>query len=293
MAAPALNLDLSGIAVDQLEIPDPIANAFSTVQTTVNSLGNVHIAADAAIDTDKLELGSGSTTVIVLNNNVALQFKNAAGSPAGSMKQNTSNDLVIEGASAGISLQAGNGVTAFAKSGVTNKSRAYDSAIAKYIEKYHDGTDGFINVSSGILALATQSANSDIVLSPQRDVRPAANGSNKLGVASSQWHTYYGVNADVISSDRRMKSAIRDSDLGLDFVMKLRPRSYQKKGSKHREYGFVAQEVEKVVPTKNTIISHDPKSDTYGLKYTELIAPLVRAIQELQQQIVDLRTTND
>ena len=54
MAATALNLDLSGIAVDQLEIPDPIANAFVAVQATMNNLGNVHIASDAAIAQSKL-----------------------------------------------------------------------------------------------------------------------------------------------------------------------------------------------------------------------------------------------
>src|SRR5882672_5855937 len=80
MASPALNLDLSGIAIDQLEIPDPIANAFVSVQTTMNNLGNVHIAADAAIQTSKLELGAGSATSPVTNNNVFYRSKNAAGS---------------------------------------------------------------------------------------------------------------------------------------------------------------------------------------------------------------------
>jgi hypothetical protein len=70
MAAPALDLDLTGIAVNQLEIPDPIANAFVLVQTTVNSLGNIHVASDAAIATSKLQLASHSPTPIVLDNNV-------------------------------------------------------------------------------------------------------------------------------------------------------------------------------------------------------------------------------
>lgn len=54
MAAPALNLDLSAIVIGQPRVPDPIANALSTIQTTINSLGNVHIASDAAIAITKL-----------------------------------------------------------------------------------------------------------------------------------------------------------------------------------------------------------------------------------------------
>jgi hypothetical protein len=79
MSAPALNLDLSGIAVSQPRVPGPIASAFATVQTTMNSLGNIHIASDAAIATSKLELAAGSPTAIGMNNNVAYKAKNAAG----------------------------------------------------------------------------------------------------------------------------------------------------------------------------------------------------------------------
>ena len=63
MAAPALNLDLSGLVLGQPRVPDPMYNALSSVQTTINSLGNVHIAADAGIVTSKLALGalSGSS----------------------------------------------------------------------------------------------------------------------------------------------------------------------------------------------------------------------------------------
>lgn len=58
MAAPALNLDLSGIAIGQPRVPDPIYNALASIQTTINSLGNAHIAADADIDISKTTLGT-------------------------------------------------------------------------------------------------------------------------------------------------------------------------------------------------------------------------------------------
>lgn len=58
MAAPALNLDLSSIAIGSPRVPDPIANALSIIQTTINSLGNAHIASDAMIAISKTLLGT-------------------------------------------------------------------------------------------------------------------------------------------------------------------------------------------------------------------------------------------
>lgn len=94
MAASALNLDLSDIAVDELESPVPIANALSTIQSTLNNLGNIHVASDAAIATSKLELGAGSSTVIALNNNIALQAKLAAGTLVNLLKLDTSDNVL-------------------------------------------------------------------------------------------------------------------------------------------------------------------------------------------------------
>ena len=58
MAAPQLSLDLSNIAIGKPRVPDPIATALALIQTTLNSLGNVHIADDAAIATAKLALAA-------------------------------------------------------------------------------------------------------------------------------------------------------------------------------------------------------------------------------------------
>lgn len=96
MAAPALNLDLTGIAVDQLEIPDPIANAFANVQTVINNLGNIHIASDAAIATAKLELGGGSATSPITNNNVFYRSKKAAGAVSDLIGLDSADNVIMQ-----------------------------------------------------------------------------------------------------------------------------------------------------------------------------------------------------
>ena len=95
------------------------------------------------------------------------------------------------------------------------------------------------------------------------------------------------------SSDKRWKSNIQNSNLGLDFITKLHPVSYYRNNdeSKKTEYGFIAQELEATLnnagATNNGIISKDDKG-MYSVRYNDLLAPMVKAIQE-QQIIIEIQ----
>ena len=92
-------------------------------------------------------------------------------------------------------------------------------------------------------------------------------------------------------SDARAKTDIRNLDLGLDFVMKLRPVAYRlRNGNDKTDMGFVAQDIEATLGDGyNALdIGGDP-ARTLSLRYTELIAPLVKAVQEQQAEISTLR----
>ena len=97
-----------------------------------------------------------------------------------------------------------------------------------------------------------------------------------------------------ITSDRRWKSDIKNSDLGLDFINKLRPVSYLRKNdeTKKIEYGFIAQELEetlnKIGISSAGILTKDSQG-MYGVRYNDFIAPMVKAIQEQQTQIEELK----
>jgi hypothetical protein len=88
-------------------------------------------------------------------------------------------------------------------------------------------------------------------------------------------------------SDARAKTDIRDLDLGLDLIMKLRPVTYRlRSGNGKTDLGLVAQDVETVLGNSYNVVDVGGDPDrTLSLRYTELIAPLVRAIQEQQAQI--------
>jgi hypothetical protein len=83
-------------------------------------------------------------------------------------------------------------------------------------------------------------------------------------------------------SDARHKDNIRDLDLGLDFVLQLRPVSFtMKQGNGRTDMGFLAQDVEAVLGDDYNVLGIGGDQDrTLSLRGTDLIAPMVKAIQE-------------
>ena len=141
-------------------------------------------------------------------------------------------------------------------------------------------------------------------------------GSNQIQLGDSAV-TVYAQKALVTRSDARDKLDIEDSPLGLNFILKLRPRKYRMNsreayfekdkerdftapndGSKARKrphYGLVAQEVKEVMNELGVDFAGyldskmDGGEDVLSLGYTEFIAPMIKAIQQQQQMIEQLQ----
>jgi len=87
------------------------------------------------------------------------------------------------------------------------------------------------------------------------------------------------------ASDARYKENIRPVSYGLAEVMQLQPRAYNLIGSDKQEIGFVAQEVQPLIPelvesATNSVTGEDRLTLSYG----QLSAVLVKAIQELKAE---------
>lgn len=134
------------------------------------------------------------------------------------------------------------------------------------------------------------SESDDIVFSAGGgNVRPLNDNDTDLGHLSQRWQDVYASNGTIQTSDEREKTNILESDLGLDFIRGLRPVSFVRRGHKRPHYGFLAQQIKEVLGEKDFGgYIHDPESDTYGLRYEELIAPLVKAVQELSMRVIQL-----
>jgi hypothetical protein len=155
-----------------------------------------------------------------------------------------------------------------------------------------------------------------------RTVVPNAQNAFDCGASDFAWRNIYTYGAVITVSDGRLKTAIEPSPLGLAFIEDLRPVSYRMVLGRHdvidhplegpdengvplvpnvelvpvegvrRHYGLIAQEV------REALIAHgaddaafwtmadpaDPESNQ-ALRYEELIAPLIRAVQELSTRL--------
>ena len=74
-----------------------------------------------------------------------------------------------------------------------------------------------------------------------------------------------------------------------DAVMETKEKTFAR-----THFGLIAQEVEQVLKdsslTNNDFagLIYDEDSDRYGMRYNELIAPLIKAVQELSKKVTDL-----
>jgi hypothetical protein len=124
------------------------------------------------------------------------------------------------------------------------------------------------------------------------------NGFVGIGTASPTTRLY--VNGDITAnsvagtSDIRFKTNIRTVENALNKVKMLRGVYFnwnqkafpEKEFGAQDEMGFIAQEVEKIVPE---IVTKDNTKEEYrSVKYDKLVALLVEAIKQQQQQIENL-----
>ena len=106
------------------------------------------------------------------------------------------------------------------------------------------------------------------------------NGSNQPYISSSgNWTN---------SSDVNLKKDINDLSYGIDSVKNLKPRKFKMKSNDITQIGFIAQEVESVVP-EVVDAGETPNGDQHkGLAYGNLTAVLTKALQEAVTKIETL-----
>ncbi len=144
------------------------------------------------------------------------------------------------------------------------------------------------------------------------------NASNKVVIGNTNVSSIGGYANWSNFSDARFKHNVKENVPGLSFITKLRPITYtldvdgindfnskdlpaDKKlktlnSEKKNEVftGFMAQEVEEVAKSLGYNFSgvdkpQDASKQTYALRYSDFVVPLVKAIQEQQKQIDELK----
>lgn len=134
-------------------------------------------------------------------------------------------------------------------------------------------------------------------------------GKNATG---ERWDQIYTENAVTVASDLAGKERVRDNRKGLKFINKLQTRKWQKKNPRNKDAvmavgrGLIAQEVESIL---QQVDGSDAESDDdqafvvktttpdkqggtrteYGIRYTDFICPLIKAVQDLSAELVGIK----
>ena len=219
-----------------------------------------------------------------------------------------------------------------------NTTGQHNTAIGSNALAYN--TTGVYNSGIGAYAGFTNYTGSDnTMLGSQTDVTvdgltnataigygARVNASNKVRIGNGAVTVIEGQVPFTTPSDGRFKFHVQDDVKGLDFILKLRPVTYQfdverfdaesnargqqssgattahatgvlqtayRAASAIRRSGFIAQEVEKAAQSSgysfSGIIRPNSPEDHYSLSYESFVVPLVKAVQEQQGTIGSLR----
>ena len=163
-----------------------------------------------------------------------------------------------------------------------NTTGSYNTAIgrsallANETRDYNTAIGSFANISSATLSNATAIGS-----------RAMVNASNKVRLGNSDVTVIEGQVAFSNASDERIKTNITETKYGLKTALSLKPVDYTMISNEQRNVGFIAQDVQKLVPEAVSGVEGDlEKGETLSIAYTTLIPVLTKAIQE-QNEVME------
>ena len=271
-------------------------------------------------------LGGGGSSLAINNASSEASYNSTLG--FGALKSLTSGNFSVGvGVNALYFTKNGKENTSVGAYSMFSNTGGNDNVAIGHNELFNN-TTGSSNTALGQLALVyktdgTNNTNFSNCSGIGQDTR--VSGSNQVQLGNSTTTTYvYGTVQN--RSDIRDKADIRDTVLGLDFINALRPVDFKwdmrddyfeeptqkdkngneqtiltpllKDGSKKRNryhHGLIAQEVKENLDTMGIDFggyqdhSKNGGSDVLSIGYDELIAPLIKAVQELSLKINELK----
>ena len=213
-------------------------------------------------------------------------------------------------------INGSNNIAIGSSSLYNNQSTSYLIAIGT--DSQTNNLSGSRNVSMGYQSLFANSGGSDNIAIGYRSFylgdymnsislgsNTVITADNQVRIGNSSTTSIGGFTSWTNVSDERFKSNINYKSVpGLDFILKLKPVTYNLNNEKINTFlgsnaankvdtklqtGFIAQEVAEAASSLDFDFSgvDKPKNkeDYYGLKYAEFVVPLTKAIQEQQKQI--------
>lgn len=228
-------------------------NGTHTVGGTTTFNGNVVINTAGAVNCATLAASGGITTPSTVTATGNIASSNTVSAPTGTFTTLTANNFTAPTAAIGRITVDG-----------------------VYIDTQTTGVGTWIDIA-GVAGFI-----------PGMGVAPPTDNAMALGASGYRWTSVWATSGVVSTSDATAKKNVKDEKLGLSFVESLRPVSYKWRASKDKGtyHGFIAQEVHESLAGRPFagLTEPDGEGELYGLRYSEFIAPLTKAIQELAEQ---------
>ncbi|MBL0096813.1 MAG: tail fiber domain-containing protein [Bacteroidetes bacterium] len=215
---------------------------------------------------------------------------------------------------------SGNSNSAFGHSALSNNTTGYQNAVFGDYAADHN-TTGYYNSALGSNALhLTANSNNTVAIgfdaagkrskyvkctfigtgadasannltnAMALGYNASVNASNKVRIGNTSITSIGGQVGWTTSSDKRLKANIKQSSLGLEFILRLNPVTYnfKEEGLENVTYtGLIAQEVDEAAKKDGVDYSGvDKNGEFWGIRYGDLTVPIIKGMQD-QQQIIE------
>lgn len=308
-ASGVVPLTISGVAGQSVDILDITLTSGGTNAFKLNSAGAATFGTSVAIGTT---LTAGTTITSTAGNIIALAGTlevtalGAVSLPGG---VGTGDLLAQQTASRGALFLGGSTQSSALDFGVSTANAWTFQSRPVFFKSDVSGLGTFLGITaSAAVSIPASAAAGDICAQ-----RSSSTGNLILGGSVTNYGLDGGVNsggnlsvnkagstignfngttgAYTATSDVRLKENIQPLPSALTVVLALKPSSFSWKADGQADVGFIAQEVQAVIPDAVRVVqdSHNELGEVLGVNYQALTAHLVKAIQELQSEVAALR----
>ena len=159
------------------------------------------------------------------------------------------------------------------------------------------GTTSTIAISASGMSIGsgsnpTEALNVTGNIKVSGNILPNVHNVPKIGTSNTDrflegWFgTVYG-NGVALTSDRRLKDNIKPITNALETIMKMKPVEYKMKGRVRTHTGFIADELKNLYNGEDWAVFVEAQDEfkTQSLQYTEIVAVLASALQEVNNRI--------
>jgi len=310
------------ISADGRIITDDTTAATSTTDGSLQTDGGLSVALDAVVGDDLILLSDSSVIHLGAAKDITMTHVSGSGvtftNTLGADTALGAKPMVLELATKELVIAAGDKIGAINFKAAAESSGTDAILVCAGIEAVSEGTFASDNNAAGLVFKtgASEAAAGKVTITSAGHLQPYSNNLCGLGTTSYKWADLFLASGSVINfnsgnvtmthsadtlslnagasmkatsfvtySDERMKENINTLDNALDTVSKLRGVSYDWKQGGKSDIGFIAQEVQKVVPS----LVHGSEKDGYAMDYPSMNAIIVEAMKQQQVQINDLK----